>query len=317
MDADKKIVVNKAPAYLHLIQRLAMLLYNSKLYYGLNNPRVMQELSEVFAEIENLTSKKTALTFSAMGNTMFVNGEKLEIRDGLSRQFLLSFAKLSLGALDLRHNPTEEKSADNAVPSPPAMIKPAEEGKIISPALKDAALKSDAQGNGRPALEVVRLFSADLGKGVIRDRLLMRDPIFLCEVLTHLTQAINTMEELAGIIRTIGEFIIDDISSVKEIEAKRKICEQLNNHLAAQWERKESKEQGRKIIEEAFVRIVAVLQVKKYMLAYIKHKKGLEVALKKIKNTLKDAPEDNVLYRQIKNELRKIGAPKYDGNMFA
>jgi len=49
----------------------------------------------------------------------------------------------------------------------------------------------------------------------------------------------------------------------------------------------------------------------------IKHKKGLEAVLKKIKNMLKDVPEDSALYRQIKNELRKIGAPKYDDNMFA
>jgi len=54
----------------------------------------------------------------------------------------------------------------------------------------------------------------------------------------------------------------------------------------------------------------------KHILAYIKHKKGLEAVLKKIKNMLKDVPEDNVLYRQIKNELRKIGSPEYDGNMF-
>ena len=102
MDADKKTVSNKVQSYLHLIQRLSMLLYNTKLYYGLNNPRVMKESSEVLAEIENLSLKKDILTFSVLGNTMFLNGEKLEIRDGLSKQFMLGLAKLSLGALDLR-----------------------------------------------------------------------------------------------------------------------------------------------------------------------------------------------------------------------
>lgn len=125
------------------------------------------------------------------------------------------------------------------------------------------------------------------------------------------------MEELSRIIWTIGGFLIDDIFLTKEIEANRKICEQLNNHLIAQWEQKESKEQGKKIIEESFVKIIAALQIKKYILSYIKHKKGLEAVLKKIKNMLKDLPEDNVLYQQIKNELRKIGSPKYDSNMFA
>jgi len=62
----------------------------------------MKESSEVLSEIENHTLKKIVLTFSVLGNTMFLNGEKLEIRDGLSKQFLLSLAKLSLGALDLR-----------------------------------------------------------------------------------------------------------------------------------------------------------------------------------------------------------------------
>ena len=420
MDADKKTVSNKVQSYLHLIQRLSMLLYNTKLYYGLNNPLVMEESSEVLAEIENLALKKDTLTFSVLGNTMFVNGEKLEIRDGLSKQFLLNLAKLSLGALDLRpgltanelstlmlvlinnanlkgkpeikkyldehdvkhiiphlatyqlvqeneqvvkegsvinvdklsskvikdyasdlkhastnkppvgsadeigkflynlqHNVAEDKATKNTGQLSPVIIKPAEEGAISGPDSKGAALKLGEQENSQPSLEVVSMFSADLRNGVIRDKLLMRDPIFLCKVLTNLTQAINTMEELSRIIWIIGEFLIEDISLTKEIEANRKICEQLNNHLIAQWEQKESKEQGRKIIEEAFVQIIAALQIKKYILAYIKHKKGLEAVLKKIKNMLKDVPEDNVLYRQIKNELRKIGLPKYDGNMFS
>lgn len=448
MDADKKTVSNKVQSYIHLIQRLSMLLYNTRLYYGLNNPIVAQESSEVLSEIENLTLKKESLTFSVLGNTMFVNGEKLEVRDGLAKQFLLNLAKLSLGALDLRpgltanelsvlmlllinnanlkgkeeikkyldennikhiiphlatyqlvqeneqvvkegsvvnvgklsskvikdyvadlkhastnnkiqagstdeigkflfnlsHNLAEDKAVkinkeEQNKPAPkiisksgetvkdgrvinagqlfPAIIKPAEEVKIPGPDLKNDALKSGGQANSQPSLEVVSMFSADLRNGVIKDKLLMHDPIFLCRVLTNLSQAINTMEELSRVIWTIGEFLIDDISSAKGVEANRKICAQLNNHLITQWEQKESKAQGKKIIEESFVKIIAALQIKKYILSYLKHKKGLEAVLKKIKNMLKDVPEDNVLYQQIKNELRKIGPPKYDGNMFA
>ncbi|MFH1969974.1 MAG: hypothetical protein ABIJ53_06615 [Verrucomicrobiota bacterium] len=69
----------------------------------------MKESSEVLSEIEKLTSKKDALTFSVLGNTMFLNGEKLEIRDGLSKQFMLNLAKLSLGALDLRPGLTADE----------------------------------------------------------------------------------------------------------------------------------------------------------------------------------------------------------------
>ncbi|MBU0713981.1 MAG: hypothetical protein KJ964_01325 [Verrucomicrobia bacterium] len=405
MDADKKTVSNKVQSYLHLIQRLAMLLYNTKLYYGLNNPLVMKESSEVLSEIENLTLKKDTLTFAVLGNTMFVNGEKLEIRDGLSKQFTLNLTKLSLGALDLRPGLTinelstlmsllinndnlkgkpeikkyldehdvkhiiphlatyqlvqeneqvvkegsvvdvdklsskvvkdyasdlKHASANNKTPTGTvdeiskflfnlshnlAEGKPAEESKIL-PDLKDGVLKSGGQVNSGPSPEVVGLFSSDLRNGVIRDKLLMRDPMFLCKVLTNLTQAINTMEELSRIIWTIGEFLISDISLTKEIEANRKVCEQLNNHLVAQWQQKESKEQGKKIIEESFAKIITAIQIKKYIFAYIKHKKGLEVVLKKINKMLKDVPEDNVLYQQIKNELRKIGSPKYDSNMF-
>jgi len=420
MDADKKTTSDKVQSYLHLIQRLAMLLYNTRLYYGLNNPLVQKESSEVLLAIENLTLKKDTLTFSVLGNTIFLNGEKLEIRDGLSKQFLLGLAKLSLGALDLKpgltikelsalmlllinnanlkgkpeikkyldehdvkhiiphlatyqlvqeneqivkegsvvdvgqlsskairdyvadlkhaspniktapgavneinkylfnlqHNLAKGKTAENTGQLAPAMVKPAGESKIPCPDLKNAALKSGGQENGRPSPEVVSIFSSDLRNGVIRDKLLMHDPMFLCKVLTDLTQAIGTMEELSRIIWTIGEFLINDISSKKGIEANRKICEQLNNHLIAQWEQKESKEQSKKIIEESFVKIIAALQIKKYILSYIMHKKGLETALKKIKHLLKDVPEDNVLYQQIKNELRKVGAPKYDSNMF-
>lgn len=411
MDADKKTVSNKVQSYLHLIQRLSMLLYNTRLYSGLNNPLVMKESVEVLAEIENLTLKKDTLTFSVLGNTIFVNGEKLEIRDGLSKQFMVNLAKLSLGALDLRpgltanelstlmlllinnanlkgkpeikkyldehdvkhiiphlatyqlvqeneqvvkegsvvdvdklsskaikdyesdlkhaspshkppsgsadeigkflynlqHNIAEDKAANNTGQLSPVIIKPAEEG---------AALKTGGQ-DSQSSLEAVSLFSSDLRNGVIRDKLLMRDPMFLCKVLTNLSQAINTVEELSKIIWIIGEFLIDDISSTKEVETKRKICEQLNNHLVDQWDQKENKEQGRKIIEESFAHVIAALQVKKYMLAYIKHKKGLEAILKKINKMLKDVPADNVLYQQIKTELRKIGSPKYDGDLFA
>jgi len=228
-----------------------------------------------------------------------------------------SVDEISKFLFNLQHNPAENKSAENTSPLSPAIIKPAAEVEILGPGLKDAVLKSGGQESSQPSLEVVSLFSSDLRNGVIRDKLLMHDPVFLCKVLTNLSQAINTMEELSRIIWTIGKFLIDDVSMIKEIEAKRKICEQLNNHLIAQWEREESKEQGKKIIEESFIQIIAALQMKKYILAYIKHKKGLEAVLKKINKMLKDVPEDNVLYRQIKNELRKIGSPKYDGNMFA
>jgi len=415
---DKKTVSNKVKSYIHLIQRLSMLLYNTRLYYGLNNPRVMQESSEVLAEIENLTLKKVTLTFSVLGNTMFVSGEKLEIRDGLSKQFLLSLAKLSLGALDLRpgltanelstlmlllinnanlkgkpeikkyldehdvkhviphlatyqlvheneqvikegsvvdvdklsskaikdyasdlkhastnkkpssgsvdeigkflynlqHNITDEKTTQNTGQLSPVIIKPVEAGANGGLDLKGAALKLDGQESRQS--EAVSMFSSDLRKGVISDKLLMRDPVFLCKVLTDLTQAISTVEELSKIIWIIGGFLIEDISSVKDVEVNRKMCEKLNNHLVAQWEQKESQEQGVKIIKESFVKIIAALQIKKYILSYVKHKKSLEAVLKKIKNMLKDVPEDNVLYQQIKNELRGVGPPKYDSSMF-
>ncbi|MFH1476687.1 MAG: hypothetical protein ABIH24_04230 [Verrucomicrobiota bacterium] len=420
MDTDKKTGSNKVQSYMYLIQRLAMLLYHTKLYYGLNNPLVTKESAEVMSEIEKLSMKKDALTFSVLGNTLFVNGEKLEMREGLSKQFMLNLAKLSLGAIDLRpgltvnelnililllinnanlkgkqeikkyldehdakhiiphlatyqlvqeneqvvkegsvvdvdklsskvikdyasdlkhasannkppsgtvdeiskflfnlqHNLAEGNTATDTNPSASAIIKPAGDDKIPGPALKDVTAKSDGQENGRPSLEVIGLFAADLRNGVIRDKLLMRDPIFLCKVLSSLTQAINTAEELSRIIWTIGEFLTHDISLTKEIEANHKICAQLNDHLIAQWEQKENKAQGKEIIEESFARIVAALQIKKYILAYIKYKKGLEAVLKKIDKMLKDAPQDNALYQQIKNELRKIGAPKYDGNIF-
>ena len=418
MDADKKTVSNKVKSYIHLIQRLSMLLYNTKLYYGLNNPRVMQESSEVLAEIENLTLKKTTLTFSVLGNTMFVSGEKLEIRDGLSKQFLLSLAKLSLGALDLRpgltanelstlmlllinnanlkgkpeikkyldehdvkhiiphlatyqlvheneqvikegsvvdvdklsskaikdyasdlkhastnkkppsgsadeigkflynlqHNIADEKTTNHVGQLSSVIIKPVEAGANGGLDLKGAALKLGGQESRQS--EAVSMFSSDLRKGVISDKLLMRDPVFLCKVLTDLTQAISTVEELSKIIGIIGGFLIEDISSVKDVEVNRKMCEKLNNHLVAQWEQKENQEQGVKIIKESFVKIIAALQIKKYILSYVKHKKSLEAVLKKIKNMLKDVPEDNVLYQQIQNELRGIGPPKYDSSMF-
>lgn len=329
MDADKK------QSYLNLLRKLSMLLYNVKLY-GLDHHVTKAQLPEVFAEIEKVTLKNTSLIFSAQGNLTFINGEELEVRDGLSKNFMSDLAKLKIGSLDLEPGLTlNELDALMLLLTSSAKLAGVEQvkeflakhpAKHIVPVFASYKMVQENEKIVKEG-EVVNMdqlppeaakgFSSDLQHGIIKDKILAHNPLFLCGVFTDLTKTINTPEELLKVIWVMGEYLIDEISTAREVELNRKVLEQLKDHLLALLEQKENKEEWEKTTVKSFAKIIAALQLKRFLLLYKKHKKQIEVVSKKIYSLLQHLPEDSKLYQKTKEELKQIGIPDIDNNLFA
>jgi len=329
MDADKK------QSYLNLLRKLSMLLYNTKLY-GVEHHVTKAQSPEVLSEIEKVTLKNTSLILSAQGNLTFINGEELEVRDGLSKNFMSDLAKLKIGSLDLEPGLTmDELDALMLLligSSKLAGVEQAKEflaehhAKHIIPVFasykmvqEDEQIVKEGEVVNIDQLppEAAESFSSDLQHGIIKDKTLAHNPLFLCGVFNDLIQTINTPEDLLKAIWVIGEYLIDEISTATEMEVNRKVLEQLQAHLLARLEQKENKEEWKKTIEKSFEKIIAALQLKKFILLYKKHKKQLEAVSKKICSLLQHIPEDSKLYQKTKEELKKVGIPEIDKNMFA
>jgi len=329
MDADKK------QSYLNLLRKLSMLLYNTKLY-GLDHHVAKAQSPEVLSEIEKITLKNTSLILSAQGNLTFINGEELEVRDGLSKNFMGDLAKLKIGSLDLEPGLTlKELDALMLLLISSAKLAGVEQvkeflaghhAKHVIPVFasykmvqeNEQIVKEGEMVNvDQLPPEAAKNFSSDLQHGIIKDKTLAHNPLFLCGVFTDLAQTINTPEDLLKVIWVIGEYLIDEISTATEVEVNRKVLEQLKDHLLARFEQKQNKEEWKKTTEKSFVKIIAALQLKRFLLLYKKHKKQLEVVSKKIGSLLQHIPEDSKLYQKTKEELKQAGIPELDKNMFS
>lgn len=328
MDADK------IQSYLNLLRKLSMLLYLTRLY-GLDHHVVKAQSPGVLSEIEKITLKNNSLILSAQGNLTFINGVELDVRDGLSKNLMNDLAKLKIGSLDLEPGLTlNELDALMLLLSSSAKLAGVEQvkefltghhAKHIIPVFASYKMvqeneqivkEGEVVNIDQLPPEAAKSFSSDLQHGIIKDKALVHNPLFLCGVFTDLTQTTNTPEELLKVIWVIGEYLIDEISTAKEVDVNRKVLEQLKDHLLARLEQKENKEQWKKTTEKSFVKIIAALQLKRFLLLYKKHKKQLEVVSKKIYSLLQHLPEESQLYQKTKEELKKAGIPDLDKNMF-
>lgn len=325
---------DKIQSYLNVLRKLSVLLYLTRLY-GLDHHVVKAQSPEVLSEIEKITLKNKSLILSAQGNLTFMNGEELEVRDGLSKNLISDLEKLKIGSLDLEPGLTlDELDALMLLLISSAKLAGVEQvkeflvehhAKHIIPVFasykmvqEDEQIVKEGEVVNVDQLppDAAKIFSSDLQCGIIKDKNLAHNPLFLCGVFTDLTQTINTPEELLKVIWVIGEYLIDEISTATEVEVNRKVLEQLREHLLARLEQKENKEQWKETTEKSFVKIIAALQLKRFLLLYKKHKKQLEIASKKIYSLLQHLPEDSRLYQKTKEELKKIGIPELDKDMF-
>ena len=321
---------NKIQSYLTLLRCLSMLLYNTRLY-GPGHHVVAAESPGVLAEIEKITSRKDSLILSSQESLTFMNGEQLEVRDGLSKKFMSDLAKLKIGSLDLEPGLTlDELDALMLLLISSAKLSGVEQVKdfldehhvkhIIPVFAGYKLVQEDEQIVKEGAVvnidqlppEAAKNFSFDLQHGIIKDKILAHNPLFLCGVFTDLTRTIHTPEELLKVIWTIGEYLVGEISTAKEVEVNRKVLTQLKDHLLTLLDQKENKEEWKSKTEKSFIKVIAALQLKRFLVLYKKHKKQLELASKKIHSLLQHLPEDSELHQKTIAELKQIGIPELD-----
>ena len=329
-----KMDAAKIQSYLNVLKCLSMLLYNTKLY-GPGHHVVAAESPGVIAEIEKIMSGKNSLILSVQGNLTFINSEELEVRDGLSKKLIDDLAKLKIGSLDLEPGLTlDELDALMLLLISSGKLSGVEQVKdfldehhvkYIIPTFAGYKLVQENEKivkegtvvnlDNLPA-EAAKNFSSDLQHGIIKDKALAHNPLFLCGVFTDLTRTTHTPEELLKAIWTIGEYLIEEISTAKEVEINRKVLLQLKDHLLALLEQKENKVEWKSTTEKSFVKVIAALQLKRFLVLYKKQKRQIEAVSKKVHSLLQHMPEDSKLYQKTKEELKQIGIPKLDNSLF-
>lgn len=318
----------KIQIYLHLVKNIAAFLAISRLY-KLDHPTIRARSTEVLKELEDVGLKADSMTFSVQGNLLFLNGEELQVRDRLSKVFVEDFGKLKLGSLDLEPgltvdelnmfmlllNSTAKVSGDDQVK---AFL--SEHGaKHITPHFASYKLVqedekvvkgSEVVDINRLSPDAVRAFSDDLKNSVIKNKDLAHNAGFLSSVLTDMTKAATTPEDLLKVVWVIGEYLIDEMTTAKEEEMNQKLLHQLKGHLLTLWEERPDKDAWRDKVEESFTKIVVAIELKRYMVSYKRHKKGMETAYKKVKSLMRNLPEGSRIYQKIDEDLKKIGLPK-------
>lgn len=327
--------VNKVQIYLHLLRNLGQLFSLARLYPQAH-PVVQSKMKETFVDIQGISGKKESIVFSVQGGIMFVNGEQIESADPLLKKLTTDFAKLKIGSLDLEPgltfeelgsftslltNPSDiigeeavknflsERNTKNIIPRFATYVLVQEDEKVVK---ENTVISMD---NVSP--EVVKAFSADLKNSIINDKALVHHAGFLSSALTDLSQEVATPDEMLKLIWTIGEYLIDEISTVKQEEINRKVLEQVKGHLLSLWKEKENKEHWTRQAEDSFAKIIAALQIKKLVLSYKRNKKATEGSVKRLRSLLKNIPPESQLYKKVKEELKLIGRPHLDEEMFS
>ena len=324
----------KTQSSLQLMKDIGQLLSLVRLYYP-DHPVTKTKSQEVLSKLEEITLKKETLTFTVQGNLIFLNGEKLELQDRLSKIFMADFSKLKIGSLNLEPgltleelgvfisllNNTEKLSGESQVKEfldqnkVQHIIPHYATYELVQEDEKVVKTEEVVNINQLP-LEVIKSFSSGLKNSIVKDKTLVHNYDFLSAVFTELAQEINTPEELSKIIWVIGDYLIGEVSTLKQEVINHKILEQLKSFMFSLYEKKENHEQWKGHVENSFAKVIVALQLKRLVLVYKKHKIGIAAVLSKIKIELQDLPEESKLYQQIKQELKHLGLPDLDAGMF-
>jgi hypothetical protein len=326
---------NNFVAYKRFVKSIGQILALSRLY-TLNHLAVKTKIKEIFVELVNFISASGTLIFSESPEaTLLVNGEEIKSEDGLMARFIQSFRELKIGSLDFKPQITldefcvfidllnnagslkekdgvieflKEKNVTHLVPSF-ASYKLVNEHEVI---IKDGtAIKIE----DLPP-EVMQKFSLDLNNAEVNKKLKEGDQVY--QILAHDPETLSRKVidhvkdkdqpgELTKILWLIGDYLIDEIGSVKQGEANRKVLNELKDRILISWEEKQLKVPLTEETHKAFVAINAALQIKGLMALYKKHRKELATITGKLKNIIKTIPPESQLYRKIKEDLDKIG----------
>jgi len=330
--------------YKRFIKVIGQILALSKLY-TLEHTTVKARAKEVFEEIANFISANGTLVFSESPEaTLLVNGEEIKSEDGLMARFTQSFRELKIGSLDLMPQLTldeflvfiellnnsgnlkEEgsvkeflraKKITHVVPSF-ASYKLVNEHEAI---IKDGTVMKIED---LPA-EVIQKFASDLNSAEINKKLKEGDQIY--QILAHDPETLshsvidyvkdkNENSELIKILWLIGEYLIDEIKSIKQEEINRKVLNELKDRLLILWEEKHVKIPLTEEVYKTFAVINTALQIKGLVSLYKKHRKELQTIIDKLKDIINTLPPESQLYQKVKEGLGKVEHSPLDVTSF-
>ena len=315
------------------IKTIAQLLSLSKLY-GSGHSMFKEKLAEVMGQLKNLTSGSKSLVMASSEGVLFINGEKVELKNSLMQHFMRALSELKLGSIDIEPavsveeitilvNILNQKENVRGVDQ----IKDYFKGKNITSIIPRFAayklVKEDetvVKEKGTINIsdlppEVFEKFSQDLGKGEVARTIkgsdmnyktVAHDPVFLSGFVYKTAEKTNTVEELEKILWSVGYYLISEISTAKEEELNRKLIEEFKKRLLALWKNKKDKD-WEEALHKNITAISAALELKGLLMLYKKHKKEFESVLDKIKSILESLPPESQLYKETKAEISRAG----------
>ena len=315
------------------IKTIAQLLSLSKLY-GSGHSMFKEKLAEVMGQLKNLTSGSKSLVMASSEGVLFINGEKVELKNSLMQHFMRALSELKLGSIDIEPavsveeitilvNILNQKENVRGVDQ----IKDYFKGKNITSIIPRFAayklVKEDetvVKEKGTINIsdlppEVFEKFSQDLGKGEVARTIkgsdmnyktVAHDPVFLSGFVYNAAEKKNTVEELEKILWSVGDYLISEISTAKEEELNRKLIEEFKKRLLALWKNKKDKD-WEEALHKNITAISAALELKGLLMLYKKHKKEFESVLDKIKSILESLPPESQLYKETKAEISRAG----------
>lgn len=338
---------NNTQKYRSITRSLGQLLALARLY-KLEHPVFKQAAERVFKEISDfMSSNKESLVFSQTAEIFLVNGEQIDFKDNLVRRFAESFRELKLGSLELERGFTAEEllilvrlltNAEGPFKDQ-AQIKEYLKSKgsaHIIPLFSTYKLVQENEeivGKGKvvnidelPSKDIIDRFAQDLKRGEVSAQLKKQEKIyqsiahnaaFLSNLVSDsvVKEAVSS-EEFAKVLWAIGDYLIDEIGSVRQEELNRRVLEELKDRLLKLWAEQKDKERWQQEISNTFIAINAALELKGLILLYRRHKKEVEATVKKLKKILEILPAESQLYRKAKEELKSIGIPAIEPAVF-
>ncbi len=315
------------------IKTTAQLLSLSKLY-GSGHSMFKEKLAEVMEQLKNLTSGNKSLVMASSEGVLFINGEKVELKNSLMQHFMKALSELKLGSVDIEPaasveeitiliNILNQKENVRGVDQLKDYFKNKNITSIIPRFAAYKLVKEDetvVKDKGTINIsdlppEILEKFSQDLGKGEVAKAIkgsdanyktVAHDPIFLSGFVYNTVEKKNSVEELERILWFVGDYLIGEISTAKEEEINRKLIEEFKKRLLALWENKKDKN-WEAAVHKNITAISAALELKGLLILYKKHKKEFEGALNKIKSILESLPPESQLYKEAKAEMGGTG----------
>jgi hypothetical protein len=325
--------------YKRISKNLAQLISLAKMY-KYEHPMVTKKAEDTYKELKDfLSESKQSLVFAKSADMLLINGEKIEPESNLMKKFIDDFINLDIGSLEIEPNAGKE-DLDAFI----HLICHAEQSRGVDKIKQFFLNKKAAHVTARAATfklvqenedivkkggfvkvedippEVLLKFSQDLKEGNVAQGLKSGDKdyktaahnsTFLASMAFNLLKDKDSPEGLEKILWLMADYLIDEIGSFKEEDMNREVLEDVKKKLLEKWQDKPEKKPMAEHVERTYKVINTALQLKGLMAIYKKHKKSIETTVKRIKNIVKNLPQDSQLYQKITKTLAETGDDKF------